>query len=710
MENTAYNTELFSHKKPKRNRGIVWQVLFFAVAVLYGELLLRILNPNETLLSPSLVGISLFSLAAGVLVYLLLDLIAWAKLSRTLGGLLLLLGAVYLCVQHCCQYFFGTYYAVGYMAQMTGGVMGDFSANIGQIILQNIPFILLSLLPSMLFLFLRTGFFRYRSGAAASHLILLVVFVALQGAGSVLAVTGNAKNLYTYDFRADTAVREFGALTALRLEGQYAILGIPEEPMITIEIPTLPPETTPEATECTESTEETTVPDQTTEPPVVYADNVLPIDFQALQTNAGNNTLAAMHQYFCSLTPTLENEYTGIFEGKNLILITAEAFCPYVIDQTLTPTLYKLANESFQFTNFYQPDFGQSTAGGEFAVLTGLYPTWQGSNLALKASSKVSMPYTLGWAFRQRGYAVPAYHNNSYTYYDRHKTHPNFGYDWTAIGNGLTLKSDVWPNSDLEMMEATVDGYIQNYLSSGTPFHVYYMTVSGHANYNWGGNNMCRRHKEAAQAARPDASEAVQAYIACNLELEYAMAHLMAKLETAGIADDTVIVLTSDHYPYALTEGGTDYYPELSGIDDTVKDMSRYQNTLILWNGAMKDSVVVDTPCSSVDIVPTLCNLFGIDYDSRLYSGRDIFATNYQADQASTAMPLVVFPAGSRYSWITAAGSYNGYTGVFTPKEGIAVDEAYIDTVCRLANAKFSYAKQILQQDYYSIIEKALQS
>ena len=136
---------------------------------------------------------------------------------------------------------------------------------------------------------------------------------------------------------------------------------------------------------------------------------------------------------------------------------------------------------------------------------------------------------------------------------------------------------------------------------------------------------MSKKNKEAAIEAFPDSSTTVQAYMASNLELENAMKYLIDELDKAGILEDTVIVLTADHYPYAMSEGSIDYYVELSGIEDTPKSITRYENTLILYCSSMEENVYVDTPCSSIDIVPTLDNLFGIPYDSRLYSGRDIF-------------------------------------------------------------------------------------
>ena len=111
------------------------------------------------------------------------------------------------------------------------------------------------------------------------------------------------------------------------------------------------------------------------------------------------------------------------------------------------------------------------------------------------------------------------------------------------------------------------------------------------------------------------------------------------------------------------------------------------------------------TPCSSIDIVPTLCNLFGLKYDSRLYSGRDILATNYTPGEYSTTMPLVVFAnTGFGNSWITDAGTYEASTKTFTPNPGVEVAEDYVSRVSRLVQAKYSYAKLIVQQDYYSYV------
>lgn len=677
--------------------------LFFPAALLYHELLLRVFDRSTPFFDIALVRLLLFSLAAGLLLFLILDLLPWKGAARIAGGVVLGLGTVLFCVERGCRATFNLYYGLGFMGGMAGDVAGDFGSTVASVILGLIPFILLSFVPLAAYILLRQMVFQEDGQENLTRIILAAGMVIFQLGGWALSAFGGASSYYTYEYTANVSIPHFGVVTSLRLELEYALLGTPAPPL-----PVIDPVDTP-------SPAGSGAPDPTVDPsadpsagptvPIPTGPNALDIDFEALAGSAPNDTVKAMHQYFGSLTPSEKNRYTGMFEGKNLILLTAEGFSPYAIDQELTPTLYKLTHEGFVFHNFYQPDWTLSTTGGEFAVTTGLIPNWHGKTGAPLYSVDKSMPITLARLFAAKGYAVPAWHNHTYTYYHRDEYLGNFGYDYHGIGNGLELAHTVWPNSDLEMMEATADSYINDYVQNGTPFHAYYMTVSGHGLYSWGGNAMSRKHREAVEAKYPNLSETSQAYIACNMELDLALEYLVGRLEAAGIADDTLIVMAADHYPYLMVQDGVDYYNELRGFTDSEDDTSRYKNTLLMWSGSIQEPIEVDTPCSTIDIVPTVCNLFGLDYDSRLYSGRDIFAANYQADQYSNCMPLVVFAnKGKGNAWITAAGAYESATGTFTPNEGITVDEDYVSRVKKLVSAKVSYAKLLLEQDYYKYV------
>ena len=675
MDENRTRLEQPQQDAPKKRS--LWPLFFFPMALLYHELLLHAFDRTILFWDTPLVYILLFSAAGGFLLSALVDILP-RKAAHIVTYALCVFWTVLTCIEYCCKSYFKSYWGLSFITQMTGNVVGNFFSTMLEIIFGRIVFILLSFLPLVLLIILRRRLLPGKTLSVRCRVMALAVFAVCQAVGSALCYTGEDRADYTYNYVTDYAVPRFGLAATIRLEAQYAIFGLPDAPVIQVDEP---------------------VPDE----PVVYDYNKMELDFTATSDLVGGSTLENMHNYFSSKTASQQNEYTGMFKGKNLIQITAEAFSPYVISKELTPTLYKLTHEGFVFTNYYQPGWGQSTTGGEFAHMTGIIPTWVNGNLSFYASHQDYMPFALGSQFRALGYTTVAYHNNSYTYYNRHLTHPNLGYDYYGQGNGLTLTVPGWPYSDLEMMELTAPAYIEDYVNTGKPFHAYYMSVSGHANWGWG-NAMSAKNREAAVAAYPNASQPVQGYIAANLELEYALTYLLEQLEAAGIADDTVICMTADHYPYALVTDEVDYYQELSGKQDSELDISRYKNTWLLWSGSMESSVTVNTPCSAIDILPTVSNLFGLEFDSRLMSGHDVFAQNYNASQASTCMPLVILPTNRGYSWITAAGTYDAKTRTFTPNPGITVADDYVKTVSSLIDAKYSYARQLIQYDYAGVV------
>ena len=243
------------------------------------------------------------------------------------------------------------------------------------------------------------------------------------------------------------------------------------------------------------------------------------------------------------------------------------------------------------------------------------------------------------------------------------------------------------------MMQVTVPQYIDQ-----QPFSIYYMTVSGHCEYSRKGNAMTRKNWDKVQNVNH--SDIVKGYLAANLELEYAMESLLNQLEEAGIADDTLIVLATDHYAYGLERSKTwqntvDHLAELYGVekyDQFVRD----HNALIMWSGCLEGkNIVVDTPVYSLDILPTVSNLFGVPYDSRLLVGRDVF---------SDAEPLVLWPD---FNWITDKGTY--CNGTFTPREGVSVDEDYIQRIKTTVKNKITFSQSVANTNYYNYVLKYME-
>ena len=191
-------------------------------------------------------------------------------------------------------------------------------------------------------------------------------------------------------------------------------------------------------------------------------------------------------------------------------------------------------------------------------------------------------------------------------------------------------------------------------------------------------------------------SDTAKAYIACNIELDRAMELLLSKLEAAGVADKTLIVISPDHYPYGLEDKNSDdeyhYFSELAGhkVDS---EFEIYKSVLLMYSPSMKGSVEVNKYCSSLDVLPTISNLLNMEYDSRLLMGKDIL---------SNSSPLIVF---SDRSFITERGKYNATKRTFTDFNGKVIeDEEYISALKTEVNNMFLASAEILDNDYYGII------
>ena len=430
-----------------------------------------------------------------------------------------------------------------------------------------------------------------------------------------------------------------------------------------------------------EEVESEDVEEEETEETVSVRRRVSGINFNDIETD--NSTVESMNKYFSSSLGTYTNDYTGLFEGKNLIYIMAESFDGYAVSKELTPTLYKMIHSGLYFSNYYSPT-NLSTIGGEFSLLTGLLPDLQTLNWQWIQNNDGYVnyfPYGLGTLFKNEGYSVYAYHDHEYDFQSRNKYLSSLGFDYyEACYNGLEerIACDIFPESDLEMVNATVDEYIND-----DKFMVYYATVSGHGEWGFGYNDMAEKNKD--EVADLEYSDTVKAYIAATLELEKAMTSLIEKLEAAGKLDDTVIVLAADHHPYFMAD---EYVEEMAGQE--LDQFSLYKNNLIIYNSTM-DYTEVDKVCNTIDVLPTVLNLFDMDYDSRMMVGTDIF---------SSSSGMVIF---ADYSWLTDLGKYSYSTGTFTSNTGKEISEEYIEKKNTEVSNKYLVSRNILIYDYYKM-------
>ena len=422
------------------------------------------------------------------------------------------------------------------------------------------------------------------------------------------------------------------------------------------------------------------------------------IDFAALSEIATDSDTKALCEYFGTKEPTNTNQYTGMFEGYNLIYICGEGFSTLALDEDVTPTLYKMAHSGIILDNYYN-SFLNTTTNGEYAFDTSLWP-----DVSRNASSGTAvgsfaqscekfMPMGLADLMIPEGINCYAYHNYYGHYYRRSYSWPNLGYEnMKFLGEGMSFTS-TWPASDLEMMEQSVDDYIEN-----APFHAYYMTFSGHGPYtssNYMYNKNIAETKELLGDRADTLDYQAMGYLAGNLELEKAMVYLLDRLEEAGQLDNTVIVLTGDHTPYYLSKEGKN---SIVG-HEVDEDFEIYHSTCIIYNAGMEEPIETDTYCCNVDILPTMLNLFGIEYDSRLLMGTDIFSDGIHRARLYNG------------SFINERVMYNSRTGeaewfIDTTNYSQAALDAYLNAMLEYTEGEYAASIKLLKSNFYFFVWK----
>jgi len=660
-------------------------LLYFFVSVLFYEIILKVAT-MQPFYRFDLFYMAMFGLSFSIIFYLLSSLFS-GKDKFGLTFVLLLLLSLIFSSQMVYYKFFKTFYTL-YSAGRGGQVM-EFWKDILYVLSRNWVWFTLFFLPPITILFLKNRVVFCRRPSVGSFLVLLflLILVNVLAIGDIYLGDRQVNSHYELYYNPGNPLltaQKLGLLTSLRLDAQRLIfMNNPIDSIIKDKAkaeevfkPVDPENDIKEPIEpaMSEDIDEEPVEEQ---PEPIFDPNIMDIDFTQLIASETDDDLKDMHKYFSEVPPTNKNEYTGKYKGYNLILITAESFSPYAVHKDVTPTLYKMVHEGYNFTNFYTPIWEVSTLDGEYVASTSLLPkrgVW-----SLYLSGSISMPFTMGNQLRALGYNTRAYHNHSYDYYRRDLSHPNMGYDYKGIGSGLVM-SKAWPRSDLEMMEKTIPEYLAD-----EPFHTYYMTVSGHMQYNFIGNHMAIKNKELVKDL--PYTDAGRAYMATQIEFDRAMEYLLNQLEEAGIAERTLIAISSDHYPYGLEKNELD---DLAG-HTLEENFELYKNTFILYTKGM-EPVTIDKPSSSLDIIPTLSNLLGLEYDSRLLMGRDIF---------SDSEPLVIF---LNRSFITDKGRYDAEKKIFYPSQGQEVSQGYIDNILDIVEKKFYYSAKVLDTDYYKYV------
>ena len=629
----------------------VKRYLYILLSLLYFELIFNLFTYDSYLRS-SIINIVLFCLINSFIVFMITS--SWSsKVNRIMTYIVYTILPLWYSLYYVFYNLLLTPFSIALFRQTDQAL--TFPMNIIISILENIYVILLLFVPLILFIINRKkwgglkGLTIKEIGISlglllcSSLIYVLNIFIQDRGAGSIY-------NLYFETNNVSLNIERLGVMAATTLDTYRCIFGI-DEKIADVDM-------------------------------VINEDDaeLFEYDYNKIDINVdgGSGDIKIINDYVRRDEGTKKNQYTGMFSGMNLVFVVAESFSEIAVSEELTPTLYKLVNNGFYFENYYTSN-NLSTIGGEFQALTGLYA--DNSMLSKWRNGSGYYPYGIGTMFKEAGYNTYAYHNNNAYFQDRNVYLKSQGLDnYKGCNTGLekVINCNQWPESDVEMIQGTYTDYI----NSDEPFLAYYMTVSGHFHYTFSGNTIAKKNKKLVDNL--DYSDNALAYLATQIELDRALELLITKLDEAGKLDNTVIVLTADHFPYNLD------IQDINSLSSYNRDLliEANSNNLIIYNSKMK-KVSVSKVGMSIDVLPTVLNLFGLDYDSRIIMGKDIL---------STSLGIAIF---KDKSWVTDKGTYYAGKRQFV---GESVSESYIENINNIVNNRIAISRMIVINDYYRYI------
>lgn len=362
--------------------------------------------------------------------------------------------------------------------------------------------------------------------------------------------------------------------------------------------------------------------------------------WQNLNNNEANIDYKTLNNYFMSRNITDKNEYTGMFEGKNLIVIMMESVNNILLDENIYPNFAKLYKNGWYWENAYSPRNSCSTGNNEMTGMVSLYSIYRTCTANVYMNNKYEE--SIFGLFNNKGYTTTSYHDYTEKYYYRSTIHKNMGsskyYGVSDLGISYNNEYKEWP-SDVLLMDKSSEIFTQN-----SPFMAWITTVSPHQPY-YADSELSKIYYDSfANTGYPSN---VKRYMSKLKVLDDSLGEILKILEEKGILDDTVIVLYADHYPYGLTNS------DISKVlGDGINKYNEVDRTpFVIYNSKMTPKTYSEYT-SYVNVLPTVANLFNLDYDPRLYMGTDLLSSSYQN--------RVVFADGS---WQTPVGFYYASTG-----------------------------------------------
>ncbi len=308
----------------------------------------------------------------------------------------------------------------------------------------------------------------------------------------------------------------------------------------------------------------------------------------------------------------------GVAQNKNVIMISLESMQSFVVNekvngQEITPFLNKFMQESFYFDQFYHQTGQGKTSDSEFIIDNSLYPLSRGAVFFTHSANEYNaIPEILD----QHGYFTASLHANNKSFWNRDIMYESLGYDrfFSYSDYEINKENSVgWGMKDIEFFQQSV-----KHLKEMTkPFYAKFITLTNHFPFEL---------EKEDQFISPYNSKdkTVNHYFSTVRYLDEALKTFMSELKTAGLYENSIIILYGDHY--GISENHNKAMGAFLGKEITPFVSAQLQRVpLIVHIPGMKGETI-STVAGQIDLKPTILHLLGIDTKSDMQFGSDLFS------------------------------------------------------------------------------------
>lgn len=410
------------------------------------------------------------------------------------------------------------------------------------------------------------------------------------------------------------------------------------------------------------------------------------INFIKTKDEEVDTELDFLNNIYSNVEAANTNAYTGLFKDNNVMFLQLEGIDSWLLTEETMPTLYSMQDNSINFENHFSfYNGGGSTFNSEFAVNTGfITPITYNRNAYTFNRNEFS--YSLANLFKNEKYEVNAFHMNSREYYSRGINYENWGYDnyYGLKDLELYLTSKYQLDTELILNESF---YNLMFTNKEEKFVHYLITYSNHMPFTTK-NGVCRQllnqdlENELITQDDIDYMTEEDCIRRQAKETDDMIGLLLQALEDNGLADNTVLVIFADHYLYTISDKEI-----LNQYKETENNLINHTPFLIYKKNLKRVNVTDVT--SQADILPTILNLFGINYVKEYYIGNDALDGKYQG--------LVFFDDYSWYDGTCYVENNEISNSCGITKEALEEKNSYVDYLIKKNDftLKYDYFKKM---------------